>query len=40
MIPARYLGAWHSFVLIAREEGVKGLYRGFIAYSVAVIIRI
>lgn len=37
MIPVRYSGVWHGFKLIMKEEGVKGLYRGFLAYIVAVI---
>jgi hypothetical protein len=37
MIPPRYTGAWHCFKLIFKEEGIRGLYRGFLAYIVAVI---
>lgn len=36
MIPVRYSGVWHGFKLIAKEEGIKGLYRGFLSYIVAV----
>lgn len=35
MIPKRYKNIWHGLKLIANEEGVKGLYRGFVAYSAA-----
>lgn len=35
MIPIRYSGVWHGFKLIAKEEGIKGLYRGFGAYILA-----
>jgi len=35
MIPLRYSGVWHAFKLIMKEEGVKGLYRGYLAYIVA-----
>lgn len=38
MIPVRYGSAWHCFTLIAQEEGLRGLYRGFIAYAIAVIL--
>lgn len=36
MIPIRYSGVWHGFKLILGEEGIKGLYRGFLSYIVAV----
>ena len=36
MIPIRYEGVWHCFKLILKEEGIKGIYRGFFAYIVAV----
>lgn len=36
MIPLRYSGAWQAFKLILKEEGIKGLYRGFISYCIAV----
>ena len=29
MIPLRYKGMWHAMRLIAQEEGIKGLYKGF-----------
>lgn len=36
MIPLRYGGAFHAFKLILKEEGLKGLYRGFYAGFLAV----
>ena len=36
MIPLRYGGVWHCFKLILNEEGIKGIYRGFFAYILAV----
>ncbi|EGR31220.1 mitochondrial carrier protein, putative [Ichthyophthirius multifiliis] len=38
MIPKRYGGTWHAIRLINQEEGLKGLYRGFIGYSIANLI--
>jgi hypothetical protein len=38
MLPLRYIGAIHCFGLMFREEGMKGLYRGYIAYFFATII--
>lgn len=38
MLPLRYLGIIHCIGLMWREEGLKGLYRGYIAYLFAVII--
>ena len=38
MIPLRYAGVWHALKLIFHEEGLKGLYRGFFAYLVVVIL--
>lgn len=35
MIPHRYMNATHALGLIRREEGFKGLYRGFSAHIVA-----
>lgn len=29
MIPLRYAGVTHCFMLMANEEGLKGLFRGF-----------
>ena len=36
MLPLRYLGPIHCLGLMWREEGIKGLYRGYIAYLFAV----
>jgi len=36
MLPLRYMGIVHCLGLMWREEGVKGLYRGYLAYLVAV----
>ena len=36
MLPLRYLGVLHTLGLTYREEGFKGLYRGYIAYVLAV----
>lgn len=33
MIPERYHGFKHALELIFKEEGVKGLYRGFGLYN-------
>jgi len=33
MLPIRYGGCWHAFKLILKEEGFRGLYRGFLAFS-------
>ena len=38
MLPLRYLGPIHGLGLIWREEGIKGLYRGYFAYILAVSI--
>jgi len=35
MIPTRYLGPIHATGLMLREEGIRGLYRGYWAYLVA-----
>jgi len=36
MIPMRYIGLLHCIGLTKREEGIKGLYRGYFAYILAV----
>lgn len=36
MIPIRYTGGWHCFILMIKEEGFRGLFRGFGAYAFAV----
>jgi len=36
MLPYRYTGAWNAFKTISKEEGVKGLYRGFLAFTTVV----
>jgi Mitochondrial carrier protein len=38
MIPHRYNGMVHGLKLIAKEEGFRGLYRGFIAFNLVVSI--
>ena len=35
MIPARYIGPIHATGLMLREEGFRGLYRGYTAYILA-----
>ena len=35
MIPSRYIGPVHATGLMLREEGFRGLYRGFTAYLIA-----
>ncbi len=39
MIPVRYSNIRHGLKLIANEEGVKGLYRGFAAFSAARLLE-
>lgn len=36
MLPIRYEGVWHAVKLIAAEEGIRGLFRGFTAFLPAV----
>ena len=36
MLPERYSGVWHAFKLITYEEGIRGLYRGYLAFLPAV----
>jgi hypothetical protein len=38
MIPVRYLGPIHCVGLTLREEGIRGLYRGYTAYILAMSI--
>ena len=38
MLPHRYLGFRHAFNVIRKEEGFKGLYRGYAAYLLAISI--
>ena len=38
MIPVRYYGPIHAFGLCLREEGVRGLYRGYFAYLIGMSI--
>ena len=35
MIPTRYLGPIHATGLMLKEEGIRGLYRGYSAYMIA-----
>ena len=35
MIPPRYIGPIHATGLMMREEGLRGLYRGYTAYMIA-----
>lgn len=35
MVPMRYIGPLHAFGLMFREEGIRGLYRGYAAYLIA-----
>lgn len=32
MLPERYSGVFHAFKLIMYEEGIRGLYRGYVAF--------
>ena len=38
MIPMRYIGPIHATGLMLREEGFRGLYRGYSAYILATAI--
>lgn len=38
MIPSRYIGPIHALGLMWREEGMRGLYRGYSAYIIATSI--
>ncbi len=37
MIPIRYAGPLHCFNLTLQEEGIRGIYRGFTAFAIAVL---
>lgn len=37
MLEPRYKGAFDAFKTILKEEGVRGFYRGFLAFGVVVI---
>ncbi len=39
MIPKRYIGVIHGVGLMWREEGFKGLFRGYVAYMLAVSLK-
>lgn len=36
MLPLRYAGVWHALKLITQEEGIRGIFRGYMAFSVSV----
>jgi hypothetical protein len=38
MIPVRYIGPIHALGLMFREEGMRGLYRGYSAYLIGTSI--
>ncbi len=38
MIPSRYMGTVHGLGLTYREEGLRGLYRGYWAYILATAV--
>jgi len=38
MIPTRYMGPIHALGLTWREEGMRGLYRGYTAYIIGTCI--
>ena len=38
MIPSRYIGPIHALGLMWREEGMRGLFRGYSAYIIATSI--
>ena len=40
MIPLRYNGVWHALRLIAQEEAIIGLYRGFGLHHLSMGIKI
>ena len=40
MIPERYSGVTHALKLIINEEGIRGLYRGFLAFFVVVLLSL
>mmetsp|Transcript_17404 Transcript_17404/g.19829 ORF Transcript_17404/g.19829 Transcript_17404/m.19829 type:complete len:361 (+) Transcript_17404:33-1115(+) len=38
MLPLRYSGVSHALKLIIKEEGIKGIYRGYLCYALANLI--
>lgn len=38
MIPSRYMGVVHGLGLTYREEGLRGLYRGYWAFILATAV--
>jgi hypothetical protein len=38
MIPSRYMGVVHGLGLTYREEGLRGLYRGYWAFIIATAV--
>ena len=39
MLPSRYIGPLHATGLMFREEGIRGLYRGYCAHVPAMVIQ-
>ena len=37
MIPKRYYNSFHAFGLIAKEEGIKGFYKGFSLFCLELL---
>jgi hypothetical protein len=40
MLPLRYIGVIHALGLMWREEGAKGLFRGYVAYLIATSVLV